>query len=355
VSHGATWQQQRARLQPLFSQSSVDRNAGAIVETTTHQIEQWRAGDVKDMHREMVALALTIAGRVFCASDIHQHAGAMHTSLRAGADSFVELLNRTILPPWTPTPGNFRSRKAMRMADGLFYSMIEHRKRHGGPDDDALGTLMAGRDEQGMRLSDQAIRDDLLSLILGGHETTALAMAWLWNMLATHPELQDEAAAEVESVLGGELPQATDRRRLPVIRRILQESLRMYPPFWGLWREAVTESEVAGVRIRPGQSVMVSQWLAQRDPRYFERPSQFCPARWSADGAGAPSVGAYFPFGMGPRTCIAAKFAITEMTLIVATVLQRYRLLPSPNHEVRMHPSFTLRPKNGVPLLIQPR
>ena len=318
-------------------------------------VENWRPGDIRDIHREMVALALTIAGRIFCSSDIHHYAGSMHASLHSGADSFIELLHRTVLPSWTPTPGNLRSRKAMRDADGLFYSMIEHRRCRGGPDDDALGVLMNGRDEHGRPLTDRAVRDDLLSLLLGGHETTALAISWVWHMLAAHQDLQEEAAAEAALILGGALPVAADRKRLRAIRRILQESLRMYPPFWGLWREAVFDSEVGGVQFKTGDYVMVSQWLAQRDVRYFDRPETFCPARWGPDGDGAPSTGAYFPFGLGPRSCIASKFAMTEMTLIVAIVLQRFRLRQAPGQDVRMHPSFTLRPKNGIPLLIEQR
>jgi cytochrome P450 len=303
----------------------------------------------------MMRVALEIAGRVFCGADVRARAGTVDGAIRTGAEAFLTLLKRSLLPEWLPTASNRRVRRSIRDLDAIVYELIAARRAAGGEGDDVLSLLVMGRDENGAPLSDREVRDEAITLLLAGHETTALALAWLWHVLANHAEVQERVAAEVAAVLGGRLPTAADRNRLPYVRQVVQESMRLYPPSWGLARRAVADCAIGGYRIPAGTAVMVSQWLAHRDPRSFPRADAFDPEPW-AHGGGAPAVGcAYFPFGAGPRSCIGGGFAMAEAVLIVATVVQRFRLLPAPGHEVLLHPSFTLRPKDGVPLVVRRR
>ena len=354
LSQGATWRHHRSVLQPAFRQRRVDDYAPSFVACADSMMSRWRHGEVRDFHLEMSIVTFVAAGRAFCSVDLQEHADAMIGSTKVGAENFVELMQRSLIPAFAPTRGNLRARNARRRIDALLYELIADRRRNGGPED-ALSLLIAAAGTDGSPLPDKSIRDELFVLLFGGHETTAVALGWFWHVLATHPDVQEEVAAEVDSILGGATPTADDPQRLPLTRRALLETMRLYPPFWGTWREAAAGCEIGGVAIERGTRVMVSQWLAHHDARHYDQPHAFCPERWSDTGKATPRGPNYFPFGLGPRSCIASGFAMTEMTLVAAAVLQRFRVRPWPGHAARMHPSFTLRPKHGIPLVIEER
>jgi cytochrome P450 len=204
-------------------------------------------------------------------------------------------------------------------------------------------------------MTDQQLRDEVMTLFLAGHETTALALSWSWYLLAQHPEVESKLAKELKAILDGRSPTVADLQRLSYTEMIIRESMRLYPPAWVLGREAIRGFEMNGASIPGGAQLMISPWLMHRDPRYFDQPETFRPERWANEQMKQLPKYAYFPFGGGPRLCIGNSFAMMEATLILATVAQRFHFELAPNQRVLPLPSITLRPKNGVRVIVFPR
>ena len=257
-----------------------------------------------------------------------------------------------------------------------------------------LATLLEIRDDEGRPLSDLQLRDTLMTLFLAGHETTAIALSWTWYLLATNPEVESKLHAELREVLGGRTPTAEDLPRLPYTEMVIKESMRLYPPAWGIGRNSREEFEVAGYRLPPRTNIFMLQWVTQRDPRWYSEPERFIPERWVEDsprsgdvpphGADLPHSNArnasaqncpaiyraaaelaaqtrkrprlaYFPFGGGPRVCIGAGLAMMETTLLLAAIAQRYCFTLVPEHPIELFPSVTLRPRHGIRAFLRRR
>ncbi len=220
---------------------------------------------------------------------------------------------------------------------------------------DLLSLLLHAQDEDGSRMTDQQLRDEALTLFLAGHETTAIALSWIWCLLAQHSEVEQKLLAELGQVLGGRTPTAADLPGLPYTEMVVKESLRLYPPAYAMARIALHECEIGGYRVPPGASVVMSQWVMHRDPRYYDEPERFNPDRWANGLEKRLPKFAYFPFGGGPRQCIGNSFAMMEAMLLLATVAQKFRLRLAPGHPVAPFPSITLRPKHGIKVLLSKR
>ncbi len=231
-----------------------------------------------------------------------------------------------------PTPNTLRYRRAIGELDLIVYGIIAQRRdRSAGSAaardtarDDLLARLLAAQDEDGSRMSDQQLRDECITLLLAGHETTAVTLAWTAYLLGKHPAVQERLQAEVDAALGGRAPTAEDVARLPYTESVLRESLRLYPPAWVMPRLVVEDCEIHGYQIRKGDSVVVSQWIAHRDPRHFPEPERFLPERWTVSFARNLPRFAYFPFGGGPRLCIGNNFALLETALVLASLAQTF-------------------------------
>ena len=208
--------------------------------------------------------------------------------------------------------------------------------------------LMAARDEDGSAMTDRQLRDEIMTFLLAGHETTAVSLSWTWYLLSQHPEAGEKLRQELGEVLGGRTPQLEDLARLPYTDKVVKESMRLYPPAWSLARSVAKEIEVGGYRLPKGSNVVMSPWIMQRDPRFFDHPEQFDPDRWTAQTAQQLPRFAYFPFGGGPRLCIGASFAVMEANLLLATIAQRFHLSLVPGHPVVPQPGITLRPRHGM-------
>ncbi len=221
--------------------------------------------------------------------------------------------------------------------------------------DDLLSRLLAVRDEDGSQMTDAQLRDELVTLFLAGHETTALAMSFIFYLLAQNPAAVTRLEAELDEVLQGRLPTATDVPRLRYTEWVVKEAMRLYPPAPGIGREALSDCEIRGYFVPKGTQLSLVQWVVQRDPRWYDRPEEFRPERWDNDLARRLPRGAYFPFGDGPRICIGNQFAMMETVLILATIAQRYRLELAPGYVLDLMPSVTLRPKHGVRLVVRSR
>jgi cytochrome P450 len=238
--------------------------------------------------------------------------------------------------------------------DAIIYGLIEEHRRR-GQSDDLLGMLLAARDDDGKPMTARQLRDEVMTLFLAGHETTANALSWTLYLLAQNPEAEARLHAELDSVLGGRLPGMADVPELRYTGQVVKESMRLYPPAWGIGRQAQEPFELGGYRFEKDSYVFICQYILHRDARYFPDPERFDPDRWSEHAALKVPRFAYIPFGAGPRVCIGAAFATMEATLLLATIAQRFRLALDPDHRVVPLTSITLRPKYGIRMRVGAR
>ena len=357
TSEGDFWLRQRRLIQPVFQKSHVASYAADMVELTQQRLATWQAGQTRDVHAELMALTLAIAARTMFHEQVEEAAGvaqAMHVM----QEHFISRSARLVpLPLWLPTPGNIRVRRAVRRLDDILFRFIRRRRESpDGQKNDLLSLLLQARDEgDGQGMTDKQLRDEAMTLFLAGHETTALALSWIWFLLATHPEEARKLQSEVDDVLQGRAATADDWPRLRYAEWISLEAMRLFPPAYVVGREAIVDTTLGGYRLPRGTTVLMSQWVVQRDERFFEAPEAFQPERWREEEARKIPKYAYFPFGGGPRLCIGNSFAMMEMALILATIAQRFDFTLQEGVKVRPHPTFTLRIEPGIPAPVRPR
>jgi cytochrome P450 len=255
-----------------------------------------------------------------------------------------------------PTSGNRRYLAALREIDAVVAEMIAERRPTAEGRGDLLSTLLQGRDSEGLAIETRLVRDEVVTLLLAGHETTALALTWTLHLLSRHPEVADRIEAEVDAVVGPlRLPEAADIPKLGYVTRVLTEALRLYPPAYLVGRETTRETDVGGYRTPSGTVLLMSQWVVHRDPRFFPEPHLFRPERWDGAQAQALPRFAYFPFGGGPRICIGQPLALMEAKLVLAAICQRFRLADATGQRIEPCPTVTLRPNPAVRLRVMRR
>jgi cytochrome P450 len=243
-------------------------------------------------------------------------------------------------------------RRAVRRLDKVLYALID-RRRTAGTHDDLLALLLHARDEDGARMTDKQLRDEAMTLFLAGHDTTALTLTWAWYLLAQHPAVYDALQDELKAVLGGRPPTDADVPRLTYTDRVVQEVMRLYPPAYAMGRQAVGPCDLGGYRLPAGATVLMSQWVMHRDPRWWDEPERFHPDRWAGGLTKRLPRFAYFPFGGGPRLCIGAEFARLEAVLVLAALAQRVRFALVPGPPVVPAPGITLRPGGKVEAIVR--
>jgi cytochrome P450 len=260
------------------------------------------------------------------------------------------------LPELFPLPSALRLCRAVRGLNAIIYSMIRARRAANCPSHDLLQMLLDAQDEDGSQMTDEQLRDEMMTLFIAGHETTAIALSWTWYLLAQNPEVEEKLADELSHVLKGRAPGISDLRALPYTEMVVKETMRLYPPAWVIGRQALEDFEVHGYRLRAGTNVLLAQWITQRDPRFYSEPERFDPDRWQDDPIRSDRFPryAYFPFGSGPRVCIGAGVAMMEATLLLASIAQRFHLILA-DQSVEMLPLVTLRPKHGIKMMLQER
>lgn len=346
TSDGELWKRQRRLMSQAFVPKRIQSYADAMVRVTDAGLRPWRHAQEINLHQEMSRLTMEVVAQVLFGAgvspeDITTVREAMEVINEYFANSPEVLMK---LPAWVPTPRNLRTTRAVAQIDELIYRIIA-RRRAGEQRDDLLGTLLAAQDDDGARMSDKQVRDEAVTLFLAGHETTALALAHTLFLLSKHPEVERKLHAELTDVLAGRLPTAADVKALPYTERVLKESMRLFPPAWTTGRQANETVELGGYEIPKGAQILISQWVVHRDPRWFPNPEGFDPERWTPERAKELPRYAYFPFGGGPRVCIGNHFAMMEATLILATIVQRWRLDLLPGQHLELSPSVTLRQK----------
>jgi cytochrome P450 len=218
-----------------------------------------------------------------------------------------------------------------------------------------LYALLQTRNGDGESMSEEQLRDEVMTLLLAGHETTAVSLSWVWYLLAENPVVERRLWSELQRVLNGRRPGIQDLPELPYTHQVVKEAMRLYPPAWAIVRNPVEDCEIGGYRVPAGATVVMSQWVTHRDPRYYEDPERFSPDRWLEEPRKGTPTFAYFPFGGGPRTCVGASFAMMEAVLVLATIAQKYQIRVARDCPVEPKPTITLRPKNGIKVVLSRR
>ncbi|MEM7584140.1 MAG: cytochrome P450 [Acidobacteriota bacterium] len=361
TSEGEHWRKHRRIAQPAFSRGRLvpfgEVMVGAAEELSPALTAAAASGEPIDTHVEMMRLTLQIASETLVGTDVRSEAAAIGSALNAVLEGFNDRLYRIFpLPEWVPTPANRRFFGAKRTLDQLVLEIIDARRRSSEPRDDLLGRLVSARDEEtGEAMDDQQLRDEVMTLLMAGHETTANALTWTWLLLAQHPHVADRLRNELDEVLGGRTPQHDDLSRLPFTKAVIDESMRLYPPAWIVERRAIADDVVGDYRIPARSVVFASAWVTHRHPQFWDDPEAFRPERFLPDAPRLEHRFAYFPFGAGPRVCIGGSFALLEARLVLATLAQRFELALATGaaENLELDANITLRPKHGLRMTVR--
>lgn len=361
TSDGGLWKQRRRMIQPSFSRAHIARYAATMVEESERVAASWREGQRLDMSRAMATLTLAIVARTLFSHRISDDGDTVGAAMSLFQDCIG---NFDPLPDWLPTPKHLRMRRAVREMDALLFRIVDGRlaarargergDEHGG---DLLDTLLAAVDpesEDGEALDRQALRDELITLYLAGHETTANAVSWAWMLLSRHPKVDARLAGELREVVGARSPRLEDLERLPYLRALCHEVLRMYPPAYALARRATRDVELGGWTIPAGSPVAVWIYMTHHDPRWYPEPERFDPGRFEAGRERERPRLSWLPFGGGARMCIGKHFALLEMQLMLATLVKAFRF-ELDAVEVKARPRVTLAPAAGLPGVLRRR
>ena len=357
VSEGDLWRRQRRLMGPAFHQGELQSYAGVMSELARAAIASWRPGETRNVHEDMMALALNIVAKLLFGANLAADAHDIGTTISSMMEDFSGQLGLRALTPFArfPTPGTWRIQRGIREMDRIIYGMIADRRAAADPGNDLLGLLLRARDEDGSRMDDRQLRDEALTLFVAGHETTALALTYALYLLAAHPEQQELLDRELDDVLAGRDADFADLERLKRTEAVLLEAMRLYPPAWSVGREALVDVEIGGYRLPKGSTLFMSQWVMHRDPNLFPDPERFLPERWAGDAQRRLPRFAYFPFGGGPRICIGNRFAMMEATLILTVLVKRFSFATLPDTRLDLLPTVTLRPRSPVRLQITAR
>lgn len=354
VTDGDFWLRQRRLMQPAFHRQRIATFGSLMVDAAVALLGRWEpiaarrtAVNVAD---EMMAVTLSIATKTLFSTDISAEVEVVRRATAVITEDFMFRLSTPFYPSLNvPTLRNRRFAATMREIDRVVYGIIAERRRSGADPGDLLSMLMEARDEEsGAAMDDRQLRDEVITLLMAGHETTAVAMTWVWYLLSKHPAVQQRLHQELAEVLGGRTPTLDDLPKLKYTRMVIDETMRLYPPAYYSSRNAVQDDEICGYHIPAGAFVGISPYVIHRQPALWENPEGFDPERFTPERAANRPRFAYIPFLAGPHQCIGNTFALVEAQLILATVAQRYRLELVPGHRVEAVPAVTLRPRDGV-------
>jgi cytochrome P450 len=355
TSEGDFWLRQRRLAQPAFHRARVASYADTMVRFTQRLVAEWKGGEERDVHAEMMRLTLQIVAKTLFDADVDREAQQVGHALEAIMELNSDFRKLMITPQWLPIPRNINAAIATRRLDKIIFRFIEQRRASGKDAGDLLSMLLAAQDEDGSRMNDRQLRDEAMTIFLAGHETTANALSWTWLLLSQNPTAEARLHAELDTILAGRAPTIDDLPNLRCTGHVITESMRLYPPAWGMARVAIEDTEIAGYPIPKGCGVSLAQWVVHRDPRWYDAPEEFRPERWEGDLLKRLPRFAYFPFGGGPRQCIGNNFAVMEATLLLATIAQRFRIRVVPGHPIVPMPTITLRPRYGIRAKIEAR
>ena len=358
TSEGATWRRRRRIAAPAFHTRAIAGFVDEMVRCTTAMLDRWqtRTGPF-DIASEMTGLTLDVITRTMFSTDISGEVTRLRqlvqTVLALTRPNLMDMLN---VPSWIPRPGSRTKQHAIAELDKMVAQILQSRRQVGDRHSDLLSLLLAARDEEtGEGLSDHQLRDEIMTIFLAGHETSANALAFTWYLLATHPDVEARLQQELTSVLNGRAPAYADIAQLRYTRMVFEETLRLYPPAYQLTRTAIGADVIGGVEIPRNAVITIYPYVTHRNPALWPDAERFDPERFAPENAAGRHRFAYLPFGGGPRICIGQTFAIAEAVVIIASIAQRFRFSLAPGHTVQPVGLFTLRPKDGVWVTATPR
>ena len=355
TNEGDSWLRQRRLAAPAFHRERIASYGQTMVDYTERMLNRWRDGEVRNAHHDMMGVTLEIVAKVLFDADVTNDVEAIGRAFDAVTDEIAVRFRRPVfIPDWVPLPGNLRYNRGVRQLDNVVYRMIREHRQNGAQGPDLLSMLMNARDEDGSQMTDKQLRDEGVTLLLAGHETTALVLSWAWHLLSRNPRVEQKLWEEVDAVLGKRAPTVADLPKLRYCEWVVLETMRLRPPAYGFGREAVKDTTIGDYIVPKGTTIFMSPWTLHRDPRWFDDPLEFNPERWSDGLADRLPRHAYMPFGGGPRICIGNSFAMMEATLLLATIARRFQLVGL-TEDVTPFPTITLRPHGGVPVRVVAR
>ncbi|MBD2489167.1 cytochrome P450 [Aulosira sp. FACHB-615] len=368
VSEGDFWLRQRRLAQPVFHQQQINSYGAVMVDYAEQMLKTWQDGEVKDIQAAMMRLTLDIVMKTLFDQNLQDTAaGSVGNALDETMNWFEYQTAKDIMSALSEI-GDIkqntqemsaeemerRYQEAIALFDETIYAIIKQRRASGTTGKDLLGMLMQVEDaDDGSRMTDKQLRDEAVTLILAGHETTANALSWTFMQLAQNPDVREKLSAELKTVLNGRTPTLADLPQLTYTNWVIKESMRLYPPVTEISREATQDCEIGGYFIPKGTNLIVSQWAMHRDGRYFSEPELFQPERWANDMEKQLPRGVYFPFGDGPRVCIGKSFALMEAVLLLATIAQKFQLDLVSDQNIELQISITLRARHGIQFLLK--
>lgn len=357
TSDGGFWRRQRKLAQPAFHHKRIQTYAQVMVDYTTRLLNEWQPGQVRDINHDMMRLTLSIVAKTLFNADIEKESNRVGDALTVLLEVTNDRIQSPIqvIPEWIPTAGNRKRKAAVRAIDEIVMGIINERRTSAEDQGDLLSMLMMATDEDGNGMTDRQLRDEAVTLVLAGHETTANALAWTWYLLSQHPEVEARLHDELSRVLGERLPRPDDLRQLEYADMVIKESMRLYLPIPAIARVANEDLVVGGYPVPKGMIINISPHVIHRDPRWYDEPDTFRPERFSKENEKRIPKYAYLPFSNGPRVCIGNTFAAMEATLILATIAQQYRLRLTSSQPVVPQATLTLRPKHNLMMALEPR
>lgn len=357
TSEGDLHRRQRRMLAPAFMHKRIAGYADTFGQYAERARVRMRGRSELDLSDELMQLTFEIVGKTLFDADVSGDADVVAHALTESMERMMEQLTaRVPLPPSVPTPGNLRMRRTVKRLDDVVYRLIRERREGEIDRGDVLSMLLLAQDadDQG-RMADKQVRDEAMTVMLAGHETTANALAWSFYLLARHPKIRERLEQELDDVLGGRIPQLSDLPSLPYTLQVFKEAMRLYPPAYMLTRRALRDVSVHGVRIEQGQLVIINILGMQRSPAHFASPEAFEPERFAGGGEGRFDKKAYLPFGAGARVCIGNHFALMEGHILLAHLAQHLRFDLKSSREVELEGLLTLRPRGGLPVTVAQR
>lgn len=360
TSEGDFWRRQRRLMQGAFLRHSVAKLSTHMVAAIDRLIGEWERRPLSgsfDVAPEMMRLALRIASTTLFSTDISSDADSIGQAYRTAFEYVSLKMNGRLMfyPLWLPTARNREFRASKALVDRVVLELIA-RRRHEPSKSDVLDLLLAAQDEEsGVGMTDQQLKDEAITLLTAGHETTGAVLSWAWYLLSTHQDIQTALHEQVAGHLQGRLPTADDLGSMPLATAVFEETMRLYPPAWGMPRETIGPDAIDGYPLPPKATIVLMTHLVHRHGDFWPEADKFDPQRFlPPEGAGRPKF-VFFPFGGGPRICIGNHFAMVEGPLVLAALAQRFHFSLAPNQEIVADPTFTLRPKYGVQVIVRRR
>jgi len=349
---------QRRIIQPSFKKSHIDSYGQDMIDITQSFISKWKSGEEKVITNDMMDIALGIIAKTMFSMDFDEGAKRigepMDTVMRGGIKRMRSIVQ---LPLWVPTKNNRKLKRAIHTLNLELYRMIEKRRKDSQSYTDLLGVLMEAKDDNsGAAMSDRQLRDELMTIFLAGHETTANLLSWTLYLLTQNPEVEDKLYDEIKNVAGEGAIKPEHFSKLAFTQNVIWESMRLCPPAYVIGRQVDEDVEIGGYHMKKGEMVLMSQYVMHRNPKFFAQPDEFIPDRFNDNFMKTIPTFAYFPFGGGPRVCVGNHFSLMEGVLALACIIKEFHLRLAPNHhQVKPQPLITLRPKRGLRMIVERR